>query len=101
MRSKSLTTPEPMSQRRPRATYKEDPSLLVGANRSIVGVSLYPPVVLKRALDFLLRAKDRYPLAEMPKKYPLERIDEAFVDADQFKKSAKGVARASIDLSGG
>ena len=27
----------------PRMTYKADPSLLVGFNRSIIGVSLYPP----------------------------------------------------------
>jgi threonine dehydrogenase-like Zn-dependent dehydrogenase len=83
----------------PKATYKEDPSILVGGNRSIVGVSLYPPIVLKRALDFLLRARDRYPLAELPKKYPLERIDEAFQDADHLARTGKGLARASIELA--
>ena len=83
----------------PRQYYKEDPSILVGGNRSIIGVSLYPPIILKRALDFLVRCKDRFPLADVPQKYPLEKINDAFSDADQFAKSKKGVARASIDLS--
>lgn len=83
----------------PRATYKEDPSILVGGNRSIVGVSLYPPIILKRSLDFLCRAKDRYPLADVPLKYSLENINQAFTDADQFAKTSKGVTRASIDMS--
>lgn len=83
----------------PKQYYKEDPSILVGGNRSIVGVSLYPPIVLKRALDFLERCKGRYPLGDVPKKYPLSKIDEAFSDADQFAKGGKGVTRASIDLS--
>lgn len=83
----------------PKATYTEDPSILVGGNRSIVGVSLYPAIILKRALDFLQRAKDRYPLADVPVKYPLEKINEAFSDADQFAKSGKAVTRASIDLT--
>lgn len=83
----------------PRQYYKEDPSILVGGNRCILGVSLYPPIVLKRALDFLVRAKDRYPLADVPAKYPLERIDDAFRDSDQFAKTKKGVTRACIVLS--
>ncbi|MDP6935158.1 MAG: zinc-binding dehydrogenase, partial [Myxococcota bacterium] len=45
----------------PRQTYKADPSLLVGANRSIVGVSLYPPLTLKKAVDFLSRTRKRFP----------------------------------------
>ncbi len=82
----------------PKQYYKEDPSILVGGNRSIIGVSLYPPIVLKRALDFLERRKDTYPVGDVPKKYPLEKINDAFSDADQFAKSKKGVTRASIDL---
>jgi D-arabinose 1-dehydrogenase-like Zn-dependent alcohol dehydrogenase len=79
--------------------YKEDPSILVGGNRSIIGISLYPPIILKRGLDFLARCKDKYPLADVPVKYPLEKINEAFEDADQFAKGGKGVTRASIDLA--
>ena len=83
----------------PRATYAEDPSILVGGNRSIIGVSLYPPIILKRGLDFLRRCKGKYPLADVPQKYPLEKINEAFLDADQFAKKGKAVTRASIDLA--
>jgi len=79
--------------------YKEDPSILVGGNRSIIGVSLYPPIVLKRGLDFLSRCKDKYPLADVPQKYSLENINQAFEDADQFAKGGKSVTRASIDLA--
>ena len=82
-----------------RRYYKEDPSILVGGNLSIVGVSLYPPIILKRALDFLVRNKDRFPLADMPKKYPLEKIDQAFTDADLIAKTGKGISRACIDFS--
>ena len=82
----------------PKATYKEDPSILVGGNRSIIGVSLYPPIILKRAIDFLARAKDRLPLAEVPQKYALENINDAFADSDQFASTGKGITRASIDL---
>ena len=83
----------------PKAFYKEDPSILVGGNRSIVGVSLYPAIILKKALDFLMRARDRYPLTSVPVKYSLEQINEAFADADQFGKGGKSISRASIDLA--
>ncbi len=83
----------------PRASYQEDPSILVGGNRSIIGVSLYPPVILKKALDFLKRCKDKYPLGSMPVKYSLDKINEAFNDADQFAKTGKGMTRASIQLA--
>lgn len=81
----------------PRHTYKADPSLLVGFNRSILGVSLYPPYTLKRALDFLLRTLHRYPYDLLyAQAYPLERISEAFVEADAFAQTPKGVGRLGI-----
>ncbi len=82
-----------------KATYKEDPSILVGGNRSIVGVSLYPAIILKYALDFLQRTKDKYPLTDVSVKYPLEQINEAFHDADQFGGAGKSISRAGIDLA--
>ncbi len=81
----------------PKQTYKEDPSLLVGYNRSIIGVSLYPPDVLRRAVDFLRRAQDRYPFASLSSHaYDLEDIDRAFVEADAFGKQPGPVTRASL-----
>ncbi len=82
-----------------RATYKEDPSILVGGNRSILGRSLYPPMVLKKALDFLARARAKYPFASVPAHYPLEKINEAFNDAESFGKSRKDITRAAIRLA--
>jgi threonine dehydrogenase-like Zn-dependent dehydrogenase len=67
----------------PRATYKADPSLLVGQNRSIIGVSLYPPDVLRRAMDFLNRTRERYPFEKLlSHDFELANIDAAFELAD-------------------
>ncbi len=81
----------------PRMTYKADPSLLVGQNRSIIGVSLYPPYTLKQALDFLVRARDRYPFEKLlSHSYGLDEIDKAFTEADAFSSSPGAVVRASV-----
>ncbi|MEE2750284.1 MAG: zinc-binding dehydrogenase [Myxococcota bacterium] len=81
----------------PKKTYKADPSLLVGQNRSIVGVSLYPPYTLKQALDFLVRARDRYPFEKLlSHAYSLDQIDTAFQEADAFASQPGAVVRASV-----
>jgi len=80
----------------PKHTYKADPSLLVGYNRSIVGVSLYPPLTLKQAVDFLVRTRDKYPYDELlSHAWPLESIDQAFNESDAFG-GCGSVVRASI-----
>ena len=81
----------------PKHTYKADPSLLVGWNRSIIAVSLYPPDVLPRAIDFLERTRDRYPFDQLlSNDYGLEDIDRAFQEADALSGSNSGLTRASI-----
>jgi len=78
-------------------TFEADPSLWTGFNRSIIGVSLYPPAVLARALDFLARTRDRYPFDTLVShEYPLARITDAFRDADPHKQDKSRVTRASI-----
>jgi threonine dehydrogenase-like Zn-dependent dehydrogenase len=80
----------------PKQTYKADPSLLVGFNRSIVGVSLYPPLALKQAVDFLVRTRDKYPYdALLSHAYPLENIDQAFSESDHVG-GCGSIVRASI-----
>lgn len=80
----------------PKQTYKADPSLLVGFNRSIVGVSLYPPKTLKLAVDFLVRTRDKYPYDELlSHAWPLAKIDQAFEESDVFG-GCGAVVRASI-----
>ena len=80
----------------PKQTYKADPSLLVGYNRSIIGISLYPPMTLKLAVDFLARTKDRYPYeALLSHAFSLDEIDKAFNESDSFG-GCGSVVRASI-----
>jgi threonine dehydrogenase-like Zn-dependent dehydrogenase len=78
-------------------TFDADPSLWTGYNRSILGVSLYPPEVLARALDFLARTRTRYPFDSLVShEYPLAKITDAFRDADPHKTDKSKVTRASI-----
>lgn len=79
-----------------RHTYKADPSLLVGANRRIFGVSFYRPETLGKALDFLARTKDHYPYARIASHvFPLEKIDDAFFSADALR-GGTSVIRAAV-----
>ncbi|MEE2830241.1 MAG: zinc-binding dehydrogenase [Myxococcota bacterium] len=85
----------------PKHTFKADPSLLVGFNRSILGISLYPPEVLPRAVAFLQSNQDRFPFHKLlSHDYALEDIDKAFAASDTFGDSCGGVARASITPGG-
>ncbi len=85
----------------PNLTYKEDPSVLIGPNRSILGVSLYTPFALKQALDFLARCHARYPLDRIASRtYPLELVDEAFAAADAFAGGGRGVTRVGLRPGG-
>jgi D-arabinose 1-dehydrogenase-like Zn-dependent alcohol dehydrogenase len=78
-------------------TFEADPSLWTGHNRSIIGVSLYPPQVLARALDFLARTRERYPFDVLAShEYPLAKITDAFRDADPHKQERSKITRASI-----
>jgi threonine dehydrogenase-like Zn-dependent dehydrogenase len=59
-------------------------STLVMNNKSIHGVMLYSAWALKKALDFLSRARDRYPFDKiLSRSYPLEEINEAFENQDK------------------
>ena len=73
-------------------TFDFDPSRFVFGNKTMVGVSLYDPEVLSRALTFLEQHQHTLPfdrLAAAP--YSLDDINEAFAAAD-----AKRDVRASI-----
>lgn len=68
----------------PLKTCELDPSKLVINGKTIVGVSLYSAHALKKALEFLSRAKDKYPFERMlSRSYPLEQINEAFENQDK------------------
>jgi D-arabinose 1-dehydrogenase-like Zn-dependent alcohol dehydrogenase len=61
-----------------------DPSKLVTGNKSIVGIVYYDAMALKKAIDFLSRAKDKYPFEKISShSYPLEDINKAFEEQDK------------------
>jgi Zn-dependent alcohol dehydrogenase len=65
-------------------TYDADPSKLVTGNKSIVGIVYYDANALKKAIDFLSRAKNKYPFEKISSHtYPLEDINKAFEEQDK------------------
>ena len=76
----------------PGVTYELDPSLLVFRNITMFGMVYYEAEHLRQALELVLRTKDRYPWEKVASHtFPLERINEAFADADRG-----AVTRAAI-----
>ena len=73
-------------------SFEFDPSRFVFANKTMVGVSLYDPAVLSRALDFLAEYQDKLPFERLAAAcYSLDDINEAFAAAE-----GKRDVRASI-----
>ncbi|MDP6510203.1 MAG: zinc-binding dehydrogenase [Dehalococcoidia bacterium] len=75
-------------------TLEFDPSLLVNANRRVVGVATYEPWALQKALDFLKRTRGKYPFDHiLSHKFTLDNINAAFEQADRGE-----VTRAAISM---
>lgn len=73
-------------------TFEFDPSRFVFGNKMMVGVSLYDPIVLSRALTFLEQHQATLPLHRLAAAcYPLDDINDAFAAAE-----SKRDVRASI-----
>ncbi|BCI80651.1 zinc-binding dehydrogenase [Mycobacterium sp. SMC-18] len=73
-------------------TFAFDPSRFVFSNKTMVGVSLYDPAVLSRALTFLDRHQHELPFDRLAATtYSLDDINDAFAAAD-----GKRDIRASI-----
>jgi threonine dehydrogenase-like Zn-dependent dehydrogenase len=80
-------------------TVELDPSALVWGSKRIVGVVMYDPWVIPRALEFLERCGARYPFDRLVSHtYPLERIDEAFREAEWVTRQGAGsrITRAAL-----
>ncbi len=80
-------------------TVELDPSALVWGSRRIVGVVMYDPWVIPRALEFLQRARHRYPFDRLVSHtFPLDRIDEAFREAEWYQREAapSRITRAAV-----
>ncbi len=74
-----------------------EPSLLVWGSKKIVGVFQYDPWVIPRALDFLVRTKNRWPWDRiLSHKYPLEQINEAFAASEWHNKETLTLTRAAL-----
>jgi len=73
-------------------TLEFDPSGIVLGNRTIIGIGIYEPWALYRALDLLKRTRNKYPFDRiLSHTFKLEDINTAFEMAAQRK-----VTRASI-----
>jgi Zn-dependent alcohol dehydrogenase len=76
-----------------------DPSTLVWGSKRIVGVVMYDPWVIARALEFLQRSRTRYPFDRLVSHtFPLERINDAFLEAEWYNRegSANSITRAAL-----
>ena len=74
-----------------------EPSLLVWGSKKIMGVIQYDPWVIPRALDFLVRTRERYPWSRiLSHKYPLEKINEAFAASEWHNRETTTITRAAL-----
>ncbi|HYE90010.1 MAG TPA: zinc-binding dehydrogenase, partial [Terriglobales bacterium] len=74
-----------------------EPAQLVWGAKRIVGVIMYDPWVIPRALDFLVRNRARFPFDRLiSNKYPLEKINEAFAACEWHGKDAGRITRAAL-----
>lgn len=86
----------------PGDTFAADPSLWIGPNRSLVGVSLYPPHSLHQAVQFLARYRTTFPFERLASHtFPLEQIDQAFACADVALAAGRVPARIGVRPQGG
>jgi threonine dehydrogenase-like Zn-dependent dehydrogenase len=101
--------PEGIEMLRPGGTYVEigtisrgvtvelEPAALVWGAKRIVGVIMYDPWVIPRALDFLVRNRARWPFERLlSHTYPLERIDQAFADSEWHARETTTITRAAL-----
>ena len=72
--------------------FETDPAFMVMSSKSIIAVAAYGRDSLQKALDFLVRTKNKYPYEKiLSHSYKLEDINKAFED------QSKGlVSRAAI-----
>jgi threonine dehydrogenase-like Zn-dependent dehydrogenase len=74
-----------------------EPAQLVWGAKRIVGVIMYDPWVIPRALDFLLRNRTRWPFDRLlSHRYPLEQINQAFADSEWHARATTAITRAAL-----
>lgn len=77
-----------------------DPSSLVWGNKKLVGVVMYDPWVIPKALDLLVRTRERYPFSKvLSHKFPLSKINDAFAQAEWLNRQKDvAITRAAISM---
>ncbi|HET7341862.1 MAG TPA: zinc-binding dehydrogenase [Methylomirabilota bacterium] len=86
----------------PGNVFSYDATALVRGNARLVGTSNYSPWALAQALTFLRRNLTRFPFARLVSHvYPLEKISEAFHQADWQQRANDGlrISRAALSMS--
>jgi threonine dehydrogenase-like Zn-dependent dehydrogenase len=86
----------------PGNVFSFDATALVRGNIRLVGTSNYSPWALAQALAFLRRGQARYPFARLVSHvYPLEKISDAFQQADWMQRGGDGLrlSRAAISMA--
>jgi Zn-dependent alcohol dehydrogenase len=79
------------------ATIELEPAQLTWGSKKIVGVIMYDPWVIPRALDFLVRNRSRFAFDRLiSTTYPLERINEAFAASEWQGRDAGTITRAAL-----
>ncbi len=74
-----------------------EPAQLVWGAKRIVGVIMYDPWVIPRALDFLVRNRARWPFDRLlSHTYPLEKINDAFAQSEWHTKDTTSITRAAV-----
>jgi Zn-dependent alcohol dehydrogenase len=74
-----------------------EPATLVWGAKRIVGVIMYDPWVIPRALDFLVRNQTRWPFGRLiSHKYSLDQINDAFAQSEWHAKDSTSITRAAV-----
>jgi len=74
-----------------------EPAQLVWGAKRIVGVIMYDPWVIPRALDFLVRNRRRWPFERLlSHTYPLDQINEAFAASEWHARDTTTITRAAL-----
>jgi threonine dehydrogenase-like Zn-dependent dehydrogenase len=85
----------------PGNVFSYDATALVRANTHLVATSNYSPWALEQSLSFMKRSLERFPFERVISHvFPLERISEAFAQADWAQRGGDpaGVSRAAISM---
>ncbi len=74
-----------------------EPAQLVWGAKRIVGVIMYDPWVIPRALDFLVRNRTRWPFERLVShRYALEDINRAFTESEWHGRETTTITRAAL-----